>query len=251
MQETHFDLTTDDGEMPTWVIRPDGDGPYPVVLFLMDAPGMRQEIRDMASRLGTAGYYVMTSQLYYRDVRAFNVFETGDRDRMFELMGNLSNEMVNRDTRSMIDHAAADPAADATKVGVVGYCMSGPFAVMVAAAHEPVVAAASFHGVRLVADADDSPHRHLDSVNGEVYIGAAETDSYAPPEMIDAFAEALEASSATGKVEWYPRHRTRLCIRRTPAIRPGSFGTALGAHARPLRPQSPLSHNIFSQDSHQ
>ena len=204
MQEQHFDLTTADGEMPTWVIRPDGDGPYPVVLFLMDAPGMRQEIRDMASRLGTAGYYVMTSQLYYRDVREYNVFETGDRDRMFELMSNLSNDMVNRDTGSMIEHAAGDSAADTSKIGVVGYCMSGPFAVMVAAAHEPVIAAASFHGVRLVADADDSPHNNLDSVNGEVYIGAAETDSYAPPEMIDAFAAALEASSATGQVEWYP-----------------------------------------------
>lgn len=204
MLEQHFDLTTDDGAMPTWVIRPEGDGPYPVALFLMDAPGMRQEIRDMASRLGTAGYYVMTSQLYYREVREYNVFETGDRDRMFELMSNLSNEMVNRDAGSMIEHARQDPAADTSKIGVVGYCMSGPFAIMVAAAHEPVVAAASFHGVRLVADADDSPHKHLDAVNGEVYVGAAETDDYAPPEMIDAFDAALTASSATGQVEWYP-----------------------------------------------
>lgn len=204
MIEEFVDLQTADGVMPTWVIRPERGGPHPLALFLMDAPGMRQEIRDMASRLGTAGYYVMTSQLYYRDVREFNVFETGDRDRMFELMGNLSNEMVNRDTRAMIDHAAGDPAAATSRAGVVGYCMSGPFAVMVAAAHPEVVAAASFHGVRLVADSDDSPHKHLDQVGGEVYIGAAETDSYAPPEMIDAFAAALEASSATGSVEWYP-----------------------------------------------
>jgi len=204
MQEQHFDLTTADGEMPTWVIRPDGDGPYPVVLFLMDAPGMRQEIRDMSSRLATAGYYVMTAQQYYRDVREYNVFETGDRDRMFELMGNLSNEMVNRDAGAMIAHAASDPAANTDKIGVAGYCMSGPFAVMVAAAHPQVVAAASFHGVALVTDADDSPHKHLDAVGGEVYIGAAETDSYAPPEMIDAFSDALAASTATGQVEWYP-----------------------------------------------
>lgn len=204
MHEHAFDLTTTDGDMPTWVIRPDGPGPHPLVLFLMDAPGMRQEIRDMASRLGTAGYYVMTSQLYYRDVRAYNVFETGDRDRMFELMGNLSNAMVNDDCGAMIAHATADPAADTSRVGVVGYCMSGPFAIMVGAAHASVRAAASFHGVRLVTDDDDSPHRHLDEIDGEVYVGAAETDSYAPPEMIDAFEAALVASSATGRVEWYP-----------------------------------------------
>ncbi len=205
MYESHFDLPTADGDMATWIIRPDGDGPWPVVLFLMDAPGMRQEIRDMASRLATAGYYVMTCQQYYREVREFNVFDNGERDRMFALMDNLSNAMVNRDCASLIGHARGDDAADATKVGVVGYCMSGPFAIMAAAQHNDCVrAAASFHGVRLVTDTDDSPHLHLDAIDGEVYVGAAETDSYAPPEMINAFSEALDGSSAAGRVEWYP-----------------------------------------------
>ncbi len=121
MIEEHFDLTTPAGTMPTWTFRPDGAGPYPVVLFLMDAPGMREEVRDMARRLATTGYYVMTSQLYYRDVREFNVFETGDRDRMFELMSNLSNAMVVEDSNVMLAHAEADGgAADTSKVGTVG-----------------------------------------------------------------------------------------------------------------------------------
>ncbi len=204
MIETSFDMTTADGQMPTWTIRPDGDGPYPVVLFLMDAPGMRQEILDMSCRLATAGYYVMTAQSYYRDVREFNVFDNGDRDRMFELMGNLTNEMANADAGAMINHASNDPAADASKVGVVGYCMSGPFAIMNAAAHNDCIrAAASIHGVRLAVDEPDSPHRHLDAINAEIYVACAETDSYAPPEMIAEFESALENSTATGTVEWY------------------------------------------------
>jgi len=205
MQEAHFDLTTADGDMPTWTCHPDEGGPHPVVLFLMDAPGMRQEIRDMASRLATSGYYVMTSQLYYRQVREFNVFETGDRDRMFELMNALSNSMVDADSGALLDHARSDPAADASKVGVVGYCMSGPYAITTAAAHSDCVrAAASFHGVRLVTDETDSPHAVLSRIDGEVYVGAAETDDYAPPEIIDAFAEALASSPAKGRCEWYP-----------------------------------------------
>ena len=71
----------------------------------MDAPGMREEIRDMARRLATAGYYVMAPHLYYRDVTEFNVFETGDRDRMRELMSHLSNDMVVDDGRALIAHA--------------------------------------------------------------------------------------------------------------------------------------------------
>lgn len=135
MQEHHFDLTTPDGEMPVWVMHPDGDGPFPVVLFLMDAPGMRQEIRDMAMRVATSGYWVITAQQYYREVREFNLFDreiTGQgMKRMYELMGGLSNAMVDADAAAMLGHAATDPRADPSRVGVAGYCMSGPFAISV------------------------------------------------------------------------------------------------------------------------
>ena len=94
MIEAFVDIDTSDPTgrpMNTFVVHPEEHGPHPVVLFLMDAPGMREEIRDMARRLATAGYYVMAPHLYYRWVDDFNVFETGDRDRMFELMAGLSN----------------------------------------------------------------------------------------------------------------------------------------------------------------
>jgi len=205
MIEHFIDIPTADGAMNSFVVHPDSGGPHPVILFLMDAPGMREEIRDMARRVATTGYYVIASQLYYRDVREYNVFETEDRDRMFELMNNLTNEMAVDDARAMIAFADADDAANTTKVGTVGYCMSGPFAIMIAAGiPDQVTAAASFHGVRLAVDADDSPHRHLGSVTGEIYVGAAETDSYAPPEMIDEFQAAMQAAGTAGQVEWYP-----------------------------------------------
>lgn len=205
MIESFLDIETTDGLMNTFIVHPEEGGPHPVVLFLMDAPGMREEIRDMSRRVASTGYYVIASQLYYRDVREFNVFETGDRERMRELMGNLTNAMVVEDARAMIAHADADPAADTSKVGTVGYCMSGPFAVAIAAAFPgQVTAAASFHGVALVTDADDSPHELLEQATAEIYIGAAETDSHAPPEMIHSFEAALEAAPCEGRVEWYP-----------------------------------------------
>ncbi len=191
--------------MSTFIVHPERDGPHPVVLFLMDAPGMREELRNMSRRLASAGYYVMTSQLYYREVEEFNVFETGDRDRMFELMGNLSNAMVVNDCRSMLSYAADDTAADADRVGTVGYCMSGPFTIMVAAGiPHKIKAAASIHGVRLAVDADDSPHRHLHEVAGEIYVGCAEHDDYAPPAMVDEFSAAMKDSGTAGEVEWFP-----------------------------------------------
>jgi carboxymethylenebutenolidase len=218
MIEAFLDIETDDGLMNTFVVHPEEGGPHPVVLFLMDAPGMREEIRDMGRRLATAGYYVIASQLYYRDVREFNVFETGDRDRMRELMANLSNTMVVEDARYMLAYADTDTAADTERVGTVGYCMSGPFAVAIAAAlTDKVRAAASFHGVALVTDADDSPHRLLERATAEIYIGAAEVDSYAPPEMIGTFEAALDAAPCPGRVEWYPGTEHGFTFRERPA----------------------------------
>ena len=56
MNEFELDIQTRDGAMNTFVTHPEEDGPHPLVLFLMDAHGLREELRDMARRLGTAGY---------------------------------------------------------------------------------------------------------------------------------------------------------------------------------------------------
>ncbi len=205
MIETQLDLTTPDGEMPCFIVHPEEGGPSPVILFLMDAPGMREELHQMGRRLASAGYYVMLPMLYYRDVREFNVFETGDRDRMRELMDNLTNARASADAGVCLAHAAKDPAADTSRVGTVGYCMSGPFTIVVAADYASQVrAAASIHGVRLVTDGDDSPHRRLSEVPGEVYVACAETDHWAPPDLIAEFEAAAVAADANVRVEWFP-----------------------------------------------
>ncbi len=205
MIEQFFDLTTNDGEMPVFSVRPDGDGPHPVVVFLMDAPGMREELRNMCRRLASAGYYVIAPQLYYRKVREFNVFETEDRDTMRELMDSLTNGMVDADVGAILAHLSSDPAADCDRVGTVGYCMSGPFAITAAAAFpDQIKAAASIHGVRLATEHDDSPHRSLARSNAEVYVGCAETDHWAPPEIVAEFEAAMVEHGTRGQVEWNP-----------------------------------------------
>ena len=52
--------------METFICHPERGGPHPAVFLLMDAPGIREELRDMARRLGTVGYYVLLPNLYYR-----------------------------------------------------------------------------------------------------------------------------------------------------------------------------------------
>src|SRR5438309_3382592 len=66
MDEKITDIATRDGAMETFICHPERGGPHPPVLLLMDAPGIREELRDMAPRLATVGYYVMLPNLYYR-----------------------------------------------------------------------------------------------------------------------------------------------------------------------------------------
>ena len=59
MIEQALEIATTDGVMNTVLTRPDRQGAFPVVLFLMDAPGKLEEAHDMARRIATVGYYVM------------------------------------------------------------------------------------------------------------------------------------------------------------------------------------------------
>ncbi len=203
MIEKEIDISTADGDMNTFITYPEEEGPHPVILFLMDAPGKRVELHDMASRLGTAGYYVMLPNLYYRRVSVYRV-DQSTRDEMHDHMDSLSNDMVCADIANLIDYADQDHAAKTVKLGCLGYCMSGPFAFAAAAQFpDRIAASASIHGVKLITDAPDSPHLGASKIAGEIYFGCAETDSYAPTEMIESLKSHLDEIGINARVEWY------------------------------------------------
>ena len=91
MIERQVDVTTDDGTMTTFVFHPEHGGPHPIVLYLMDAPSIRPALKDMASRLATAGYYVMLPYLFYRG-GPFREFGSSDEDMHArqDLMGTVT-----------------------------------------------------------------------------------------------------------------------------------------------------------------
>ncbi|MCP5056458.1 MAG: dienelactone hydrolase family protein [bacterium] len=206
MLQREIDVPTPDGEMNTFVVQPETGGPHPTVLFFMDAPGKREELHEMARRIAAAGYFVVLPNLYYRKVREFRMELTDEGiKRMFEMMRHLSNALVAEDTKALLAFVATEAGAKEGPAGVVGYCMSGPFALAAAAAFpERFAAVASIYGTPLVTKRDDSPHLMLDRIPGELYFACAEFDTYAPREQIDALATHLKAAGANHRIEWYP-----------------------------------------------
>ena len=59
-------VTTEHGLMPAFAACPDGVGPFPPIIFYMDAPGIREELRNMARRIAKQGYFCLLPDLYYR-----------------------------------------------------------------------------------------------------------------------------------------------------------------------------------------
>ncbi|WP_242126616.1 dienelactone hydrolase family protein [Sphingobium sp. Sx8-8] len=203
MQERTIDVAVGEGVMTTFITHPDREGPHPLVLFQMDAAGIREELRDMARRLATSGYYVMLPNLFHRS----GVLEIPDAgmDEMAALLAAVNRAGVLEDCAALLAVAEGDDAADCRRIGTVGYCMTGQYAVQLAAAWpDRVAAAASFHGVALATDAPDSPHRVMRRATAEFYFGHAELDGHAPMEMALAVRDAIATDGIQGEMEIYP-----------------------------------------------
>ena len=211
MIEQTIDIATGDGAMETFIYHPERDGPFPAVLLLMDAPGIREELRDMARRLGTVGYYVLLPNLYYRAGRATmygpDVLEHGSSEhtRMRAVRTKMTIPPVMTDVAAMIAFADGQAAAKPGPVGAHGYCMSGPYALAAAARYpDRIAAAASFYGTWLVSDAEESPHLSLGKAKGELYIGCAEHDELVPLPMVEQLRGLFHRAGAAGEIELYP-----------------------------------------------
>lgn len=210
MIEQTVDIPTPAGAVSTFISHPERDGPHPVVIVFMDAPGVREELREMVRRLASVGYYVMLPNLYYRsgveELPHLTALPPGKaREEVFELESTLSMSTVMEDAEALLDYADRDPAASPGRAGCVGYCMSGQYAVNFAARHpERIGATASIYGVKLVTDRTDSPHLMLQKATAEFYFACAEHDEWAPIELVPALEQAAKAYAPATEVEIYP-----------------------------------------------
>lgn len=208
LNERDVVVTTRHGRMPGFFAAPADAAPAPAIIFYMDAPGFREELKNMARRIAGQGYACLLPDMYYRlgTVR----FDLTRRDDAMSVviraaMNHLTNQLVSEDTGCMLAWLDAQAEVKAGPVGCVGHCMSGKYITTVAA-HYPhrMAAAASLYGVGIVTDEEDSPHLLLDKVRGELYYGFAETDHTVPEHVIPALRDALAAAGTTHTLEIHP-----------------------------------------------
>ena len=116
MRERAVEIETPSGRMETFVTHPEHDGPFPAVIIYMDIWGVREELFEIARRVGIVGYYCMVPDLYYREGRVRHEFRDAQhrmislhaldeerRQRVIAPGSRLSNAMVVDDTGAILE----------------------------------------------------------------------------------------------------------------------------------------------------
>ena len=133
------------------------------------------------------------------------------------LMRTLNQKAVMQDTANFLDFLERQPSV-AGKVGCVGYCMGGGYALSAAGTFpDRIAAAASLHGARLATDQPDSPHLLAPKMHAEVYVGIAGIDPHFTPEEKDRLEAALQSASVKHAMEVYPDVKHGFAVNDTPA----------------------------------
>jgi carboxymethylenebutenolidase len=210
MTGDRLDLQTADGAMDCYAFTAGGPGPWPAVIVYMDAFGIRPQLGDMAQRLASNGYCVVLPNLYYRTGpfapfdRQAALVEGPERDRFKAMIQSITTAMVMRDTGATIDVLDSYPSARPGRIGVVGYCMGGGYALAAAGTFpDRIAAVASFHGGSLATDKPDSPHTFARHIRARAYIGAAEIDPSFPEEQKERLRRALTEAGVDYTLDTY------------------------------------------------
>jgi carboxymethylenebutenolidase len=150
------------------------------VLVIQEWWGLDSGIKEMADRLGAAGFVALAPDLYHGALAAHD-----EMDKAGELMRSLPPERAGRDMSAAVDYLAGHTAVTSHGIGVVGFCMGGMLAFLIAANRpDKVKAVVPFYGFPQGATEPDWS-KLTASISGHM----AEHDNFFPPDA----ARALEA----------------------------------------------------------
>lgn len=210
MNGTKIDIQTSEGVADAYVSHPPGAGPWPAIIFYMDALGLRNALFEMVDRLASYGYYVVCPNLYYR-VGAFEPFDAKkafagpgpEMDRVMAMISAVDDDAAMRDTHAVLHFLENDPNVAGPKIGTTGYCMGGGFAICAAVSFpEQVVAAASIHGGKFLTD-PKSADVIAKKARAAFYIAVAEIDRRHTPEVTRSLEAAFSAAGVPHTIELY------------------------------------------------
>ena len=195
------------------------DGGGPGVIVIQEWWGLVPHIIDVTDRFGDAGFTALAPDLYHGE-------STTEPDGAGKLMMALNLEQAAKDMSGAVDLLVERTGND--RVGVVGYCMGGGLALVLATQRpDNIRAAAPYYGLIPWSTAQPDWSKLEAKVVGEY----AELDEFFTPEMAREF-EAMLRGPRQGRHHPRPRGlRPRLLQRRpTRGVLGRARAGGVGAH---------------------
>ena len=145
-------IPTPRGEMPAYLAVPAGGRVWPGVVVIHDALGMSADVRNQADWLASEGYLAVAPDLYHRGRRitCMIAFIREIRQMDKRQLGDTTSPRVRSQPLGDLDAARAwlGERDDCTgKVGVIGFCQGGGYALMLAAGHGFSAASVNYGGL--------------------------------------------------------------------------------------------------------
>jgi len=138
----NISFSTGNGQLPGYLVQPEGAGPFPGLIVIHEAFGLNQDIRAIAHRLAELGYVALAVDLF------------GGRNQvlcMFRLFGGmLFNSLEHRgihELKASLDFLAGQTSVDRNRLGAIGFCLGGSLAIAWACTDDRLKAIAPFYGI--------------------------------------------------------------------------------------------------------
>ena len=207
------EINSEEGVCETYIAYPENTQNLPIIIFYMDAVGLRPRIYEMVEKLAALGFFVLAPNLFYR-TKKIPIFDYDisllppNLPEMFKqlrvLVSGYTPEMGLHDSKMFLQFSKSFPMVNTKKIGAVGYCMGGAQALRAASNFpDEFRAIASFHAGNLATDSETSPHHLFKRIKAEVYIGHADKDASMPVEQIEKVEKALSESHLNFQAEVY------------------------------------------------
>jgi carboxymethylenebutenolidase len=125
-----------------YLAAPESPGPHPAVVVIHEAFGLNDNIREIARRLANEGYAALAVDLFAGRNRMMCMFRF-----MSGLFTNSLNHQGIKDLKAALTYLARQPSVDPQRLGAIGFCMGGGFAIGWACTDDRLKVIAPFYGI--------------------------------------------------------------------------------------------------------
>jgi carboxymethylenebutenolidase len=193
IRETLVQYPSDKVAMRAYVAAPQTKERRPAIIVIQEWWGLTEHIKDVARRFAAEGYVAIAPDLYSRLGYAL----TTDPGEAGTLMNTLQQEDGLKDLHATVAYLKSVPEADATRIGVTGFCMGGSYALMLPCVNKDIKAAVPFYGQV------PNPDAPLQQLSAPVLYFYGEDDGWITKADVQRLAAGFKKYNKSGEIKTY------------------------------------------------